>query len=123
MIASMRRVTRKAILFHGWVLPEERSPLIGMADIAELVYAVFPDHLPTKGAVLVMTLRAFEKSFPQRVAGLPHLLRPDVPMTGVAQLGLPCFQILPDPGMSPVAIRARNPVDPVAAEVPEGNNP
>ena len=87
MIASMGRMARQAILFHGRMLPHERASLFRMAFVAKLVHIIRLDHLRPEPTVLIMALGAFHESLFQGMVGLLVLLRPDILVAGIAKHG------------------------------------
>lgn len=64
-----------AILHRRRMLPEKRSPLLGMAGITELVHRVGLEQRVGDASMGVVAARAGHLSFPQRHMGGAHQLR------------------------------------------------
>jgi len=119
VIAAVGRMTCQAVLFHGRMLPQERSSFFSMTLVAKLIHIIRLDHFRPESAMLIMALGALHESFFQWVMGLPVLLRADISVAGIAEHGLLCLQVRFQPRMGIVAIVTGNAVDFVPAHIPE----
>jgi hypothetical protein len=55
IVRTMRRVTIQAILAHGRMLPEKRTPFFGMAGVTNIIDGIIHEHLPTLPAMRIVT--------------------------------------------------------------------
>jgi hypothetical protein len=77
-----------ALDLGGLVFIEKRSPFVGMAADAQLIFESGQPH-PSRRFVLIMTSRAFQDAFLKTMAFVHHKLRPDIFVAGQADLTRP----------------------------------
>jgi hypothetical protein len=75
-VAAVGGVAAQAILFNGWMLPHEGTPLVRMAFVAEFVRRIRLDHLRPEATVVIVAVRTFHFSISYGVVGLLISLGP-----------------------------------------------
>lgn len=92
LVRAVRRVAHDAVLLGRWMLPEERSALVGMAAIAFLVDGIRRDQLLRLRPMNVVATGALQARpqmlIAEQVSGSLELRLPDVLMAGEAHLTL-----------------------------------
>ena len=120
MIAPVGGMTKEAVFLHRRMGPHERTPLFGVALVAEIVNPVPFDHLVPETAVVIVAIRAFYFSFPDGMVGLSIFFRSDPGVADVAELRLLGLQVFAGHRMNGVTVIAGNGDGFVLAHVPEG---
>src|SRR3990172_8914920 len=80
IIRPVRVVAVRAVLPYGRVLPEERSPLLGVALVTGLVYRGCLQEARPGPAVRVVTAGTVHQPLPERHVRRPLQLRPSLLM-------------------------------------------
>jgi hypothetical protein len=120
LIAAVDRMTSLTVLLNGRMLPEKWSPFFCVALVTEFIDRSGPNKLLPESAVMVMTIRTFNLTFPKGVMRLFGDLAANIPMTGKTKIRLRRFQIHPFTGMNRMAIVARNTGRFVCSHIPLG---
>ena len=88
VVAAVRNMTIQAILIHRGMGPHKGASFLGMALITKFIDRIPLELGGAKTSMVLVAVRAFNFSFPDRMVGGPTLLSPYVLMTEIAKVWL-----------------------------------